>query len=125
MMVSLIELLCFSIAGLIGVVANYSITFVFREFSALSQFKANSLGLSSGLFVNFLINKYVTFACPEIDAIEIILYFIISMATLIFNHYIVKLFVNRIGLNFYFAKVLATSILFFWNFIMHSHFTFA
>lgn len=124
-MISLIEFLYFSIAGLMGVIVNYAITFLFREFSALSQFKANSLGLSSGLFLNFLVNKYVTFACPGIDAIEIILYSIISVITLVFNHHIVKLFVNRVGLDFYFAKVLATSILFFWNFIMHSHFTFA
>ena len=124
-MVSLNELLYFSVAGLMGVVVNYVITFLLREFSVLSQFKANGLGLSSGLSINFLMNKYVTFACPEIDATEIILYFIIAVITLAFNHYAIKILVNRMGLNFYFAKVLATSILFCWNFIMHSNFTFA
>ena len=124
-MVSLIELLYFSVAGLMGVVVNYVITFLLREFSVLSQFKANGLGLSSGLFINFLINKYVTFACPEIDVTEIVLYFIIAAITLVFNHLVIKILVNRMGLNFYFAKVLATSILFGWNFIMHSNFTFA
>jgi len=124
-MVSLIELLYFSVAGLMGVVVNYVITFLLREFSVLSQFKANGLGLSSGLFINFLMNKYVTFACPEIDVTEIVLYFIIAAITLVFNHLVIKILVNRMGLNFYFAKVLATSILFGWNFIMHSNFTFA
>lgn len=124
-MVSLIEILYFSVAGLMGVVVNYVITILLREFTVFSQFKANGLGLSSGLIINFLMNKYVTFACPEIDATEIILYFLVAVLTLVFNHFIIKFLVNRMGQNFYFAKVLATSVLFCWNFIMHSNFTFA
>jgi len=116
---------CFGIAGSLGVLTNYAITWFLRDLMRIDQLVANNTGLAFGLLFNFLINKNITFQSPSPVLPELTVYMCIACMSLIFNHLIVRFMVGRGICSFYKAKITSTGCLFLWNYFMHSHYTFS
>lgn len=118
-------LLKFSFAGLIGVVTNFILTALLKEYIKLDKFFSNSIGLLFALSLNFFLNKTLTFDINyQNNVFPIISFVSISLASIYFNHKIVFLCTQRLKINFYLSKSFAVIILFFWNYILHSKITF-
>lgn len=118
-------LLKFSFAGFIGVITNFIITALLKEYLKIDKFFSNSIGLFFALSLNFFLNKILTFDINyQNNIIPIISFISISLASIYFNHKIVYLFSQRLNVNFYLSKSFAVMILFFWNYILHSKITF-
>ena len=118
-------LLKFSFAGFIGVITNFIITALLKEYLKIDKFFSNSIGLFFALSLNFFLNKILTFDINyQNNIIPIISFISISLASIYFNHKIVNLFSQRLNINFYLSKSFAVMILFFWNYILHSKITF-
>lgn len=118
-------LLKFSFAGLIGVVTNFIVTALLKEFIKLDKFFSNSIGLLFALSLNFFLNKTLTFDINyQNNVLPIISFISISLTSIYFNHKIVFLCTQRLKINFYLSKSFAVIILFFWNYILHSKITF-
>tara|TARA_B100000768_G_C11254699_1_gene365803 strand:- start:235 stop:633 length:399 start_codon:yes stop_codon:yes gene_type:complete len=118
-------LLKFSFAGFIGVITNFIITALLKEYLKIDKFFSNSIGLFFALSLNFFLNKILTFDINyQNNIIPIISFISISLASIYFNHKIVCLFSQRLNINFYLSKSFAVMILFFWNYILHSKITF-
>ncbi len=118
-------LLKFSFAGLIGVVTNFIVTALLKEFIKLDKFFSNSIGLLFALSLNFFLNKSLTFNINyQNNVLPIISFISISLTSIYFNHKIVFLCSQRLKINFYLSKSFAVIILFFWNYILHSGITF-
>ena len=118
-------LLKFSFAGLTGVVTNFILTALLKEYIKIDKFFSNSIGLFFALLLNFFLNKTLTFGINyQNNVIPIISFISISLASIYFNHKIVFLCTQRLKINFYLSKSFAVIILFFWNYILHSKITF-
>ena len=115
----------FFLSGLTGVTLNFSLIFFMKEIININKYFANSIALCFALSVNYLMNRLWTFeAIYESVIVQSIKFSSIIIISIFFNHFIVYFCHKKMSLNFYFSKVVAVFIVFFWNFFMHSNFTF-
>ena len=118
-------ILKFSLAGLIGVVTNFGITTIFKEYLKLNKYFSNSLGLSIALIFNFCLNHYFTFNISRgVSATQIFYFICVSLLSVYLNHKIVFFCNHKLLINFYFSKCIAVILLFIWNYTFHSLITF-
>ena len=122
---NLLLLLKFTIIGSIGVGTNFIITWVFKELIKSNKYLANSIGYIVAMCFNFVGNRIWTYSSTQDNVLFQIFKFLIVVSVGVFlNHIIVYYFHNKMNLNFYFSKIIAVIIIFFWNFTMHTIFTF-
>jgi len=116
----------FGLVGFSGMIIDYGITILFKEFIGINAYIANSLGFSCAASSNYLLNRIWTFRSknPRITR-EYITFILIAVAGLILNNFIVWLLSDYIfTLNFYLAKLVAIAMVFLWNFLMNHYFNF-
>ena len=116
----------FGLVGFSGMIIDYGITILFKEFIGINAYIANSLGFSCAASSNYLLNRIWTFRSknPKITR-EYITFILIAVAGLILNNFIVWLLSDYIfTLNFYLAKLVAIAMVFLWNFLMNHYFNF-
>ena len=118
-------LLKFALVGLLGVMINFSSTWILKDILNVNKYFSNATGYSIAMTFNFILNKIWTFSDGyDIIFLQILKFlFVISMGVLL-NHLIVFYFHEKNKLNFYFSKLIAVAMVFAWNFSMHSYFTF-
>ena len=122
---NLLLLLKFTIIGSIGVGTNFIITWVFKELIKSNKYLANSIGYIVAMCFNFVGNRIWTYSSTQDNVLfQIFKFLIVISVGVLFNHIIVYYFHNKMNLNFYFSKIIAVIIIFFWNFTMHTIFTF-
>ncbi len=114
----------FSCVGLIGVILNFFLTFLLKEKLLINRYVSNSVSLFCALVLNYFLNRLWTFQSTNDLFKEVLIFMSVIFIGLIMNHLVVYFFHQRIKVNFYFSKVLAVIIIFAWNLIMHSHYTF-
>jgi len=115
----------FSVAGLLGVGINFAITAFLKEFLSLNKYFSNTVGIIIALFLNFFINRNWTFSITnQLLEIQLFKFFIVVIISIILNHFIVFFFTRKNNFNFYYSKLIAVAIVFIWNFIMHTIYTF-
>ena len=118
-------LLKFSLIGIIGVVINFLITFLLKEYLKVNKYLSNSFGYLIAISFNFLANKFFTFKSDNSEIYsEVIKFIIVTSIGILINHIIVYLLTEKKNMNFYFSKIAAVIVVFIWNFTLHSIFTF-
>ncbi len=118
-------LLKFSLIGIIGVVINFLITFLLKEYLKVNKYVSNSFGYLIAISFNFLANKFFTFKSDNSKIYdEVIKFIIVTSIGILINHIIVYLLTEKKNMNFYFSKIAAVIVVFIWNFTLHSIFTF-
>tara|TARA_Y100000589_G_scaffold229932_1_gene217340 strand:- start:132 stop:518 length:387 start_codon:yes stop_codon:yes gene_type:complete len=114
----------FSCTGLIGVILNFSLTFLMKEKFSVNRYVSNSVSLFCALALNYFLNRVWTFQSNNDIFYEVLIFVGVIFIGLMMNHLLVYFFHQRKKVNFYFSKVLAVIIIFTWNLIMHSQYTF-
>ena len=118
-------LLKFSLIGIIGVVINFLITFLLKEYLKVNKYVSNSFGYLIAISFNFLANKFFTFKSDNSKIYdEVIKFIIVTSIGILINHIVVYLLTEKKNMNFYFSKIAAVIVVFIWNFTLHSIFTF-
>ena len=118
-------LLKFSLIGIIGVVINFLITFLLKEYLKVYKYVSNSFGYLIAISFNFLANKFFTFKSDSSEIYdEVIKFIIVTSIGILINHIVVYLLTEKKNMNFYFSKIAAVIVVFIWNFTLHSIFTF-
>lgn len=121
----ILKFIKFSVVGFTGLFVDFGVTFLFREKVKLNQYLANSLGFTSAVLSNFLLNKYWTFSDSNPDVmIQFSKFFLISLGGLLISNGIIFL-LSRRKMNFYLAKAIAIIIVVFWNFLMNYKYSFS
>lgn len=115
----------FGITGVIGMVLDFSVTWLCKENLRLNKYVSNSLGFGSAVINNFLLNRYWTFAQnSQPFANQLLKFLLVSVTGLAINNLLLYLLVNNAKRNFYFLKLVVIGLVFFWNFFANSLFTF-
>jgi len=122
---SVLIFLKFSISGLCGVLINFSLTYLLKEKLYLNKYFSNSFSLSIALITNYILNRFWTFQLnSEPIYYQFLKFLLVIIVSVFLNHIIVYLSHKYLKINFYFSKLIAVLLVFIWNFIMHSFFTF-
>ena len=118
-------LLKFSLIGIIGVVINFLITSLLKEYLKVNKYLSNSFGYLIAISFNFLANKFFTFKSDSSEIYdEVFKFIIVTSIGILINHIVVYLLTEKKNMNFYFSKIAAVIVVFIWNFTLHSIFTF-
>jgi putative flippase GtrA len=119
----LLRLLKFGIVGLLGMVVDFGVTWLFKEKVRINRFAANALGFSCAVVCNFALNRAWTFGSHANVEGQLFRFVMVSLTGLLLNTGIVYFF-NRRGFNFYLSKAMAIVLVFIWNYAANSYFTF-
>jgi len=115
----------FSVSGLCGVLINFLLTFLLKEKLFLNKYISNSSALTIALFINFILNRNWTYQVNlEPVFSQFLKFLLVVTVSVLINHVIVYVSHKNFKFNFYFSKLIAVALVFIWNFVMHSIYTF-
>jgi putative flippase GtrA len=112
--------------GGIAAIVEWVIFFIFSSIWSIPYLISTVFAFIFSTTVNWFLGKVITFKNSNIykdkAGKEIFIIFLVSAIGLVFNLILMFLFVTVIGLNsdilMTFSKIMATGIVFFWNFLM-------
>ncbi|MEO0404741.1 MAG: GtrA family protein, partial [Bacteroidota bacterium] len=115
----------FALVGAAGVGLNFLVTYVLKEKIRAPKYLSNAIGFLFGVSLNYTLNRNITFESDNVIWKELMVYLLVVLIGLIINHFVVYLGHQKWKWNFYLSKVVAVCVVFLWNFVMHSNFTFS
>lgn len=125
------KMLRFMMVGLSGTVVDFALLTFLKEAVGLATLLANSLSFCAGLINNFTWNRLWTFADSQNSNLvtQFIKFGAVSIIGLLLNNIIVLLLESPFsfifgGYAYLPAKVIATGIVFLWNFTANRYWTF-
>ncbi|HAO05688.1 MAG TPA: glycosyl transferase family 2 [Chryseobacterium sp.] len=118
-----IQILKYSFVGLIGMVVDFSVTYLLRNILFFNSFFATSVGFIIAVFSNYLLNCKITFKFHKPTRLGYYIFFAVSLVGLVLNLIITYLVVT-LNYNFYKGKVIAVGTVFIWNFTANKFITF-
>ena len=116
----------FGVVGFIGLLVDFSITYILKEQVEFNKYLANTTGFVVAASCNYFLNRRWTFKSNNQKVLkEYSFFLIISIMGLVLNNLIIWMFSDySYSLDFYLSKIIAVLIVFVWNFFMNSLFTF-
>ncbi len=118
------KLLKFGIVGFSGLLIDFSITYVFKEFFKINRYVSNSLGFLTAASSNYLLNRIWTFNSDNPRMIfEYMSFMIVSSVGLLINNLFLYLFEKKY--SFYWSKLFAIAVTTVWNFFANYLITFS
>lgn len=115
----------FSITGFIGVVLDFSITFMLKEQIGLNPYLSNLTGVTCAIFLTFYVNRAWTFKKQKGKmGNQLMLFFFITIIGCGWNCLGLFLFQHFLLFPFYLAKLVSTGLVATWNFTLNSTITF-
>ncbi|MDR3046884.1 MAG: GtrA family protein [Bacteroidales bacterium] len=136
-MAAFLKFIKFCIVGGSGVFVDFSVTCFFKEIIKINKYIANSIGFIVAATTNYMLNRIWTFVSNQPNFLkEYFIFFLFSLIGLAFNNGIIyllhdkmkvnfsKIFTikslkNREKVDFYCAKLIAITLVTFWNFFMN------
>ncbi|MFH1160426.1 MAG: GtrA family protein [bacterium] len=121
----LLKFVKFGIVGFSGVIVDFSITFLCKEYLKIQKYISNAIGFTIAATTNYMMNRVWTFEShnPNI-MIEFTRFFIIALIGLGINSAIVWAMSGKLKVNFYISKLVATVVVTAWNFLINAYYTF-
>lgn len=113
----LLKLIKFGVVGSTGLIIDFGITYVLKEWLKWNKYIANAIGFTFAVVNNYYLNKIWTFqdTNPHI-AQQLFSFIVISLIGLLLNTLVLYVFNHKIRMCFYFSKVFAIGAVFLWNF---------
>ena len=119
------KFLKFGVVGASGVVVDFGITWLLKEKLKLNQYVANSTGFACAVVSNYILNRIWTFEDHNPDvAVQFAKFTAIALVGLALNNAIIYVLNERLRMNFYVSKLIATGVVMLWNFGANYTFTF-
>ncbi|WP_242927941.1 GtrA family protein [Pontibacter vulgaris] len=120
-----IKFLKFGLVGLSGLAIDFGLTYLAKEKLRWNKYVANSLGFIVACTSNYILNRTWTFQNYDTAVVQQYLKFVtVSVVGLGLSNLLVYLLHDRLGLNFYVAKLIAIGLVMLWNFSANYLFTF-
>jgi len=123
--VILVKFLKFCLIGLSGMLIDFGTTWLLKEKLRINKYIANSTGFILAATSNYIWNRLWTFQSEDPGIVEEYFSFIlISVAGLAINNFVIYILSDKMKINFYISKVIATGVVTLWNFSMNFLITF-
>lgn len=119
------KFLKFSIVGATGVVVDFFFTFICKEKFKFNKYVANSIGFIIAATSNYWLNRIWSFESTNPDVYTEYFSFVgVAMVGLVINNTVLWLVNEKVGINFYVAKLFAIGVTTVWNFSINYAFVF-
>ena len=103
--------------GGISFVADYTVLFLLKEFCAFHYLLAAGLAFCTGIIINFIFTKLLVFQVVKQNKLrERTIFVLICLAGLLYTEGIMFILTDLLGTHYLISKIVATVIVFFWNF---------
>jgi len=121
----LLKFIKFGVAGFVGLVIDFGITYLVKEKLRWNKYVANSLGFLVACSVNYLINRAWTFQNTDPGVgVQFSKFLLVAGTGFALNNIILYLLTEKVKINFYISKFSAIVLVFFWNFTLNYLFIF-
>jgi putative flippase GtrA len=117
-------LVSFAGVGAIGTGAQYVILVVAVELFAAPAVASSVAGFVVGALINYTLNYYFTFRSTKKHSETATKFFIIAAAGMVINGAIMHVAIEMAHLHYFASQVVATGVVFFWNFLVNRIWTF-
>ncbi|MGE5613009.1 MAG: GtrA family protein [Bacillota bacterium] len=107
------------ITGLSSAAIEFTLLYVFKDMAGLSVITANSAALSIVFWFNFLMNRYWSFKSTMKLQKQLVMYLLLFLFNLLASDAIMYLLVEKLSIQYLFAKVLSIGAMVCWNFILY------
>lgn len=114
-----IEFLRYFIVGGIAFVADFSLLYIFATFTEMHYLIANALAFCAGLIINYILSITWVFSKRKLECRkkEFTIFLLVGLVGLLLNELILWLLMEYAMLYLMYSKLIATAVVFFWNFI--------
>ncbi len=114
-----IEFLRYFIVGGISFVADFLLLYVFATFVDLHYLVANAIAFCVGLTINYILSITWVFPNRKLSCRkkEFTIFLLVGVVGLLLNELILWLLMEYMALYLMYSKIVATAVVFFWNFI--------
>ncbi|MFA6051001.1 MAG: GtrA family protein [Methylobacter sp.] len=116
------KFIAFSLVGVIGTLAHYSILYILTEFHGFNPVWASGWGALAGLIVNYVLNYSLTFKSQQSHVQTLPKFTLIASLGLCLNLALMALLTHH--LYYLYAQVVTTAVVLLWNFFANSFWTF-
>ncbi len=122
----MLKFLKFCVVGVSGTAIDFGLTWLCKEIFKIPKFLANAIGFVVAATNNYILNRIWTWGSTSDQVgVEYVKFFTVSLIGLGLNTLILYIFNEKVKLNFYVSKVIATGVVMLWNFFANNFFTFA
>ncbi len=113
------EIFRFCIVGGLSFLLDFSLLYVFTEYAGINYLYSSALSFTISLLFNYwlCVTFVFTFSGKQTTK-QVILFMGSSIAGLALNQLCMWIFVEQMGIYYMIAKVLATIIVTFWNYVV-------
>jgi putative flippase GtrA len=119
------KFLRFGVVGAGGTLIDFGITYVSKEIFKAHKYLANALGFSIAATFNYFLNRVWTFHSDNPDiGTEYMEFIAVAVVGLGINTAVLYFLHHNMKMNFYVAKIIATGVTVFWNFVANYLYTF-
>lgn len=118
----IVKFVAFSLVGVIGTLAHYSILYALVEFYGFNPIWASGWGALAGLIVNYVLNYSLTFKSQQSHVQTFPKFALIASLGLCLNLALMALLTHH--LYYLYAQVVTTVAVLIWNFFANSFWTF-
>jgi putative flippase GtrA len=120
-----LKLLKFGVVGFVGLIVDFSITYICKEKLKIHKYVSSSLGFSIATATNYRLNRLWTFERHDAATMtQFGKYFMICLVGLALSNILIYLLNDKLKWNFYVAKACAIIIVSLWNFFANYLYTF-
>ena len=117
-------ILKYAIVGATGALVDFVLLFVLTDGFGLHYLVSATSSFILSAWLNYVLNRNWTFRSNGQRRKQLPIFFIIATLGLFINNNIMYFSVEKIGLHYLLAKVIATAVVTFWNFFGNKYLTF-
>lgn len=113
-------------AGLAGFILDFLILFVLTNYMHLYYLLSATISFISGVFLTYIISIYWVFQIKSSRSRlgEFAIFILIGLVGLAMTIALIWFFTEKVHIYYLFSKILATLIVYFWNFFSRKHLLF-
>lgn len=124
--VFILKFIKFGVVGASGVVVDFAITYICKEYLKIQKYVSNAIGFTVAASTNYILNRIWTFKSSNPDvAHEYFLFILMSLVGLAINTAVIWFLNGKLKKNFYVSKLFAIGAATLWNFFANLLITFA
>ena len=104
--------------GTSATVVDMALLFVLRDVAHLNLYLATALAFCAGVTTNYIMSVLWVFHRRQVKSrvVEIVVFVVLGVVGLGMNELLMWLLSDRLGLHYLLTKLIATMIVYFWNF---------
>lgn len=118
------QMLRYAGVGGLSAIFHYGTLIVAVEWSGMEPVPASAAASAVGAVVNYALNYHFTFASQRSHAQSLPRFLAVALSGAALNIALMALGVELLGMHYLLTQVIATGIVFFWNFLCNRAWTF-